>query len=144
MIFRKASRKDLPAINVLLKQVRLPVDGVLEHIDNYVVMCSREEIKGVVGLEVYGTKGLLRSLGVATEIQRKGFGNKLYAAILKEAGRLHLDEIVLLTETAENFFAVRGFEIVNRDVVEKDIQESVEFKSACPSSAICMRKKLSV
>ena len=142
MIIRETSRKDFPGINNLLKQVGLPVEGVLEHIDNFLVMYSGDDIKGVVGLEVYGYKGLLRSLSVVPEIQGKGFGNKLYYAILKKAEQLQLNAIILLTETAEKFFRERGFEKVDRNIVDEEIKESVEFKSVCPLSATCMRKKL--
>jgi amino-acid N-acetyltransferase len=48
----------------------------------------------------------------------------------------------LLTTTAENFFPKLGFERIPRDEVPASVQASVEFQSACPASAVVMRKRL--
>jgi amino-acid N-acetyltransferase len=48
----------------------------------------------------------------------------------------------LLTTTAENFFPKLGFEQIVRDDVPASVQASIEFQSACPASAVVMRKRL--
>jgi amino-acid N-acetyltransferase len=48
----------------------------------------------------------------------------------------------LLTTTAENFFPKLGFERMSRDDVPASVQASIEFRSACPASAVVMRKPL--
>jgi amino-acid N-acetyltransferase len=50
--------------------------------------------------------------------------------------------VFLLTTTAERFFPRFGFEEIARDEVPASVQASVEFQSACPASAIVMRKRL--
>jgi amino-acid N-acetyltransferase len=47
-----------------------------------------------------------------------------------------------LTTTAERFFPKFGFEPIDREQVPPSVRESVEFQSACPASAIVMRKRL--
>jgi amino-acid N-acetyltransferase len=48
-----------------------------------------------------------------------------------------------LTETAENFFRGLGYEAIDRRYVPEEIQQSAEFRSLCPASAVCMTKSLS-
>jgi amino-acid N-acetyltransferase len=50
--------------------------------------------------------------------------------------------VFLLTTTAERFFPRFGFEPIARDEVPASVLASVEFQSACPESAIVMRKRL--
>ena len=47
-----------------------------------------------------------------------------------------------LTTTAERFFPKFGFEGIARSDVPPSVQASIEFTSACPSSAMVMRKTL--
>ena len=51
-------------------------------------------------------------------------------------------ELFLLTQTGERFFAQQGFRVINRQAVPQGIQQSEEFRSLCPSSAVCMAKSL--
>jgi amino-acid N-acetyltransferase len=50
--------------------------------------------------------------------------------------------VYLLTTTAERFFRTFGFERIERAAVPQSVQTSIEFTSACPSSATVMRKIL--
>ena len=49
----------------------------------------------------------------------------------------------LLTTTAERYFARFGFVQIARDDVPGAVQQSVEFREACPASAVVMRTELS-
>ena len=53
-----------------------------------------------------------------------------------------LPDVYLLTTTAEQFFPKWGFVQIPRDDVPAGVQQSVEFQSACPSTAIVMRATL--
>jgi amino-acid N-acetyltransferase len=139
---RSAQAEDRLAISTLLESVKLPTAGVSDHLPNFLILEDGGKIVGCVGLEVYGSKALLRSLAIAKEWQRKGLGGALYEAAVERARRRGLDEIYLLTETAEKFFAARGFESISRAQVVDSVKNSVEFRSACPQSAICMSLKL--
>jgi len=139
---RSAKDSDCLAIEDLLQSVDLPIAGVKEHLQHFIMMKDDGAVMGVAGLEIYETKALLRSLAVAGKEQGKGLGKTLYAAILKKAQSLGIDEIYLLTETAAAFFAKQGFEYVSREFVDSQVKASVEFQSVCPKSAACMRLKL--
>ena len=51
-------------------------------------------------------------------------------------------ELILLTETAEPFFARLGYEVIDRTTVPDDVAGSIEFTTACPTSATAMRRHL--
>ena len=50
--------------------------------------------------------------------------------------------LYLLTTTAERYFPKFRFEPIGRTDVATTVQTSLEFSSACPSSATVMRKSL--
>jgi N-acetylglutamate synthase-like GNAT family acetyltransferase len=53
-----------------------------------------------------------------------------------------ITELILLTETAADFFAHQGYRTIERTSAPEAIQMSEEFRSLCPSSATCMAKSL--
>lgn len=135
----EAQEENLPAIKSLLESVNLPFDGVKEHLTNFILLKKGNEVIGTIGLEIYHDKALLRSLAVASEYQRNGFGKKLYYTIIEKSRERRIRVIYLLTEIAEGFFAKEGFEKIARDLVDDAVKQSVEFRSACPASAVCLR-----
>ncbi len=142
MSMRAARPEDLDGIARLLGSLDLPVEGVQAHLDRFLVLEIEGRIAGSVGLEVYGRRALLRSLAVAPARQGRGLGRRLCREILAQAAALGVEEVVLLTNTAEPFFAREGFERVSRDEVDEAVKASEEFRSSCPQSAACMRLRL--
>ena len=67
---------------------------------------------------------------------------ELTAAAIHLADTLNAPALYLLTTTAEQFFPKFGFERIARADVPATVQASVEFTSACPTSATVMRKTL--
>ncbi|MGH7620943.1 MAG: arsenic resistance N-acetyltransferase ArsN2, partial [Gemmatimonadaceae bacterium] len=51
-----------------------------------------------------------------------------------------IDELYLLTTTAERFFAELGFRTIDRADVPASVRGSVEFTSACPDTAVAMNR----
>ncbi|MFQ5769032.1 MAG: arsenic resistance N-acetyltransferase ArsN2 [bacterium] len=141
-VIRNAVEKDYASIQVLLKTVNLPVAGVKEHLQNFIILVEDTRLIGTVGLEIFGRKALLRSLAIAWEFQRRGHGRKLCQAIIDKAREQKLTELFLLTEAAESFFASIGFETIARETVDEKVKTSIEFRSVCPESATCMRLRL--
>lgn len=137
-----ANTKDYLLIQSLLESAKLPLDGVNEHLRNFLVLKKEDTIIGTVGLEVYGDKALLRSLAVTKAFRGSGCGKRLYQAIIAKARGQQISEIYLLTETAEGFFAKQGFKKITRDSADVKVKESIEFRSACPETASCMCMKL--
>ena len=141
-MIRQTSSKDLDKVISLLKSVSLPSEDIHLHFNNYLVHEFEGNIVGTIGLEIYGATVLLRSLAVADEFQKRGLGQKLYLKLLEEIQSMGISEIYLLTETAEKFFNKQGFIRVSRESVPSQIKQSYEFSTLCPSTAVCMYKKL--
>lgn len=139
---RAATSEDYESIAALLKTVNLPTQGVDENLGNFVVFVDNGSLIGTGGLEIYGSKALLRSLAIHPDYQNKGYGQRLYRGILQGARERNIDELYLLTETAERFFAAMGFEKIPRELADEQVKTSEEFRSICPSTASCMRLKL--
>lgn len=137
-----ANAKDYVLIQSLLESAKLPLDGVNQHLGNFLLLKKEDKIIGTVGLEVYGDKALIRSLAVTKGFRGRGYGKRLYEAIIAKARGQQISEIYLLTETAEMFFAKQGFETISRDSVDTEVKESIEFRCACPESASCMWLRL--
>ena len=96
----------------------------------------------VVGLEIKNHSALLRSLAVDAAYRRRGIATALVAKIEDYARSLKLGRLYLLTLTAEAFFKKCGYRIAERDSAPAGIQETAEFKSLCPASAVCLVKHL--
>ena len=140
-MIESATACDLPAIRALLERLQLPLAGVDEHLPMLVAR-ENEEIVGTAGLELHADGALLRSVAVEPGRQGRQIGRQLTAAALHLAATHGADTVFLLTTTAERFFPKCGFEPVGREQVPASVRESVEFQSACPASAIVMRKRL--
>lgn len=141
MITEKAQPGDIFAIKQLLESCQLPHEDLTEnHLKHYFVIKKETDISGVIGLEVYQENGLLRSLAVTEKSRGRGFGNILVQHIEKYAREIGIKQLVLLTTTAADYFANRGYAEINRDEMPKKVQESEEFSTLCPASAVAMRK----
>ena len=97
-------------------------------------------LRGVAGLERHGRYGLLRSLAVTKNHQRKGAATALVKALEAHALELGMVELYLLTETAEKYFLHRGYSVTSREFVPTEISGTHQFSSLCPESATLMRK----
>jgi N-acetylglutamate synthase-like GNAT family acetyltransferase len=139
---RAATADDMPAIVSLLKAAELPCEDVSPGRQDFIVAVSGNSIVGVVGLERAGPYGLLRSLAVDAGQKGKGLGKALVNEILLHAWLKGIGEVYILTTTAPGFFKKAGFEPAVRAEAPKVIQNTTEFKSICPVSSACMKKKI--
>jgi amino-acid N-acetyltransferase len=141
-VVEAARPADLDAVLQLLRDNALPVDGLADHLANTLVVRHGDRVVGSVALEVYGDGALLRSVAVAPGQQRAGLGRALTDAAIDLARQRQVPALFLLTTTADGYFPRFGFERIDRSQVPATVQESIEFKSACPASATVMRKVL--
>jgi len=137
-----ARPEDFDAIARLLGDHELPVDGLRDHLATTLVARDADAIVGSAALEMYADGALLRSVAVAPALQGSGLGRTLTDAAIALARTRRSPALYLLTTTAERYFPKFGFERVERRDVPPGVQASVEFTSACPASAIVMRKVL--
>lgn len=144
VILVSPDRTDLNAILELVAGSGLPCDGIADQFPNeYVVARSGSVVVGVAGLERHGRSGLLRSLAVHPAHRRSGLGARLVQDRLEQARAKGLEAVYLLTTTAPDYFRRLGFEEELRAAAPAELQDSSEFASICPASAVCLVKKLS-
>ena len=137
-----ATERDLPGIRALLERLHLPLAGVEESLPTMLVARDAEQIVGTAALELYADGALLRSVAIEPQRQGQQLGHQLTDAALRLATTHGAGTVFLLTTTAERFFPRFGFERITREQVPPSVAQSVEFQSACPASAIVMRKQL--
>jgi arsenate reductase len=139
-----AEDRDVEGVLRLLRSADLPMTGVADRFPAaYSVIRSEAEVIAVAGLESHGRLGLLRSVVVASPYRELGLGRRLVDDRVDFASKQHLAAIYLLTTTAAPFFRALGFEDIDRSNVPVDLQTSSEFSSVCPTTALCLVKRLS-
>ena len=139
---RTAEAEDLPAVLALLGGADLPTAGVPEAFSHFIVAESEGRLVGAVGLELYSGSALLRSAAVEEGWRGSGVGRVLVDRALDMARQHRIEDVYMLTTTAEHYFPKFGFACVSRDAVAEGVRSSVEFQTACPASAVVMRKTL--
>jgi N-acetylglutamate synthase-like GNAT family acetyltransferase len=138
---RCATSEDIPAIAALLKENGLTSLGVAETPENFLVL-EHSGIAAVVGMEVQGDAGLLRSLAVRLQDRKKRFGERITAAIINRARAQSVRTIYLLTETAERFFERAGFTAAQREDIPAPLMQSSALDRVCPDGSTVMKKNL--
>jgi amino-acid N-acetyltransferase len=140
---RPARAEDREAVEALLVRTNLPPDGLDEQFgDAYAVAEAEGRIIGAAGVEVYGGAGLLRSVAVDAAWRGRGLGAALTRERLAWAAARGLEEVYLLTNTAEGYFPRLGFVPAERDEVPEAVRGSLQFTAVCPSSAAVMVLRL--
>jgi amino-acid N-acetyltransferase len=139
-VVRTATDGDFAEVMALLRSAGLPEAGVEPGLAGFYVAEAEGRIVGAVGLEPYGKDALLRSAVVDPAARGTGIGVALVERILDHARKRGVRGVYLLTTTAERWFPRFGFERITREDVPATVQASIEFREACPASAVVMRK----
>lgn len=147
--FRSAVPSDSAAIERLLVSAGLPTVGVAELLQadagQFIVAEAPDnhiDVVAVAGLEVCCNNALLRSVAVREDWRQHGLGHELVKRVVCEAESRGIDALYLLTMTAEHYFPRFGFERVARESVPPEIANTLEFRGACPASAVAMARAL--
>ena len=69
-------------------------------------------------------------------------GRKLIEQLLERAEEAGVDELYLLTTTAEKYFPRFGFTRTTRAAVPDAVKASAEFRGACPDTAVVMTRRV--
>ncbi len=145
---REAREDDFPAVRGLLAENALVYEDLIsESLDTFVVIPTEGDVlalAAVAGLETFegGREGLLRSVAVGPALRGCGAGASLVAAVETKARLLGMQRLWLLTTTAPDFFRRLGYVDSERTKAPEVVQQSNEFKSLCPASAVCLSKLL--
>jgi len=137
-----ATASDYQTVCDLLSRHKLPVEDINRELTHFFIVKQQDLLVGVIGMEQYGEFGLLRSMATDLAYRNNGIASSLVAALFAHSKKLGLKVMYLLTETAENFFAKKGFQKVNRDETPAAIKQSAEFSHLCPSTAVVMKKEI--
>lgn len=132
----------LSYVETLLEENDLPTADVRSESARFLVATVDDARVGVGGLEQYGSDALLRSVVVERSARGEGIGTALCDALESTATDRGVDALYLLTTTAADFFAVRGYDEIDRADAPEAIRNTTEFADLCPSSATCMRRSL--
>jgi amino-acid N-acetyltransferase len=131
------------AVRRLLSEAELPTSDITpEKLETFFACESDGKLEGVVGLELYGTVGLLRSLVVSSQYRSRGLGLALLKHAEAVAQARGIVRLYLLTTTAERFFRGLGYETVPRELAPPEIQRTSEFSTICPVSSAFMVKRM--
>jgi amino-acid N-acetyltransferase len=101
------------------------------------------DVVGTGGLELFKDCGLLRSICVRTDMQKRGLGKFIVQELEKIAAHMGIHRLYLLTTTAKDFFTKEDYTTIDRKDVPLEVKNTTEFSSVCPSTATVMRKFLS-
>ena len=138
MQLRPAYASDLASIEALLQASGLPTAGVAEHLTGFVVAVDDSRVVACGGAEYHGDFALIRSIAVAGHVRRSGLGKAILSRLLSDCRSDEVPSVVLLTTTAEGYFADNGFVRISRGEVPPLLLASGQFQGVCPASATTM------
>jgi len=136
------SAEELRAIRALLETAGLPTSDLESARPEFAVVREDGQIVAAGALQRFGSSALLRSVVVAADRRGSGLGQLIVRELELLASATHVSRLFLLTQTASEFFAHQGYRVTERRAVPEEVQGSEEFRSLCPSSAVCMAKSL--
>lgn len=136
---RPGTPRELGAVKRLLVANKLPVEGVPDSLQHFLIAFDGQKVVGAIGLELFGDYALLRSAVVDESARGTGLGAQLVEGALAKARVLRVRDVYLLTTTAEKYFPRFGFGAVPRENAPKEILASAEFNGACPATAVLMK-----
>lgn len=130
-------------VESLLAAAQLPVSDLRASRSlNLLGLRDNGRLVGVVGIEVYGEVGMLRSLAVAPAHRNAGLGVALVSNAEAWAGGQGVKTLYLLTTTAASFFAGLGYVAAPRSDAPAAIAATAQFAGLCPASSTFMCKVL--
>ncbi len=137
-----ASAQDLIAIRALLERSGLPTSDLDSARPEFAVIRENGRVIAAGALQRFGSSALLRSVVVSPDRRGSGVGQAMVTELERIASAARISRLVLLTQTAAQFFAHQGYRVIERSSAPQEMQGSEQFRSLCPSSATCMAKSL--
>ena len=139
IVIKTAYAEQEPALDQLLTRNHLSADDLPSGLPNFWLAFDNEQLIGSIGIEAYGDIGLLRSVCVDNSYRNQGIARQLCGVACQEARQQSINTLYLLTTTADHYFERIGFTKIGRNEVPEFIQQTTQFSSLCPSSAIVMK-----
>jgi amino-acid N-acetyltransferase len=121
----------------------LPTSDLTEAGLDHFFFCGTEQSPtALVGVEIFGSDALLRSLIVSEPVRAAGLGSALVRHAEGYAWHRGVRVMYLLTTTAQGFFERHGYCCIERTAAPASIQSTREFAVLCPASSAFMMKLL--
>ena len=138
-----STKPPLSYVKRLLAEAQLPYSDLTDaHMEHFFGCGSDSVPDGIVGLELYGSVALLRSLTVGLKSRGQGCATALASQAEAFAQSQGVREIYLLTTTAERFFQRLGYTRLPREAAPLSIRQTQEFSALCPGGSAFMVKRL--
>lgn len=125
----------------MLQEQSLPTSDIDEDKLLYLLM-NGEAVVGTAGIEIFEDCALLRSVSVIKDEQGKGYGRVINKGMEHYARDSGINCLYLLTTTAKDFFEKQGYCVIKREESPAALQQSAEFISLCPSTAVIMKERI--
>jgi amino-acid N-acetyltransferase len=132
------SRSNITDIEDLLRYCDLPYEDCREHIQNFFGIIESSKVIAIGALQYGASTALLRSIAVHPEFRRKGLASAITLHLVEQARSREVQQLYILTETAEAFFSRFGFYPIPREAAPVCIQAMQQFAFLCPASAQLM------
>lgn len=143
MEYGRVVPEELDAVLRLLAGCGLPADDVdLAMLLYFIGARTHGVLIGVVGLEPFDHVALLRSLAVAPGHRGLGVGARLCDEAESLARAANIADLYLLTTTVADWFAVRGYHLMDRSALPAPVRGTAEFRKLCPATAVALHKRL--
>ena len=127
---RIATFEDIDILKAFLDKAKLNTKGINEMIDSFLIMEDEEgQLKATIGMEPFGTSGLLRSL-VVTATTSENDLLSLFKEMFLLAKNKEIKELYLATNKlgAMKFVELLGFQPVDNDQIPKVFLSSEHVK----------------
>jgi len=132
--------RELEEVKSLLATCELPVSDIAEAaaLRFFGIRSADRMLAGIVGLEMFNSTALLRSLAVAPAERNRGLATTLTLFAERYARDHDLDALYLLTNTAADFFRRRGYAELTREQAPQAIRSTKQFTTLCPVNAVLL------
>lgn len=141
-VARTADSNDFKTVTTLLQSENLPIEDIVRELPHFFVIEDGNNVIAVGGLEVYGNDGLVRSMIVDPNYRNRSLAAILLNKLQEYAAEQGITALYLITTTAREYFAKKGFKAIAREEVSSSLASSREFSTLCPSTATVMMRKL--
>lgn len=132
MTLEVAQTGDLANIRTLLRANGLPTEGLdAGGVQAHWVWREADRVVATVALDVVGTVAVIRSLATDPTFRGQRIATVLCDAAEDEARRRGVTAVYLLTESAAELFAGRGYRAIDRATVPDGIARHWQFASGC-------------
>ncbi len=142
MLIEEISGAD-PQLASALESAQLPIDDLIEPGRKFFRFTEDDRLIGFVGWEINSDLNvLLRSLVIVPAERGKGAGKAIVVWALTRLAELGMENVFILTTTAEAFAIKLGFVRCDRQTVPQSIKQSRQYSALCPASAVVLRRIL--